>query len=134
MRKRVLAVFGIVCLAASGLFGCGNVSNTAGNYESTASSGAVSPETKKPRQTKAPKEVVRMVRVDGMLYVDTGKETEGGTCGVMDGTISSTVPEGEIPEKDNQSNFGKGYEYQRGVGEIDVVIGGKWIRFKNQKK
>lgn len=138
MWKRVLAAVGIACLSVGCLFGCDNVSNTAGTYENTASPGAILPEKKKPVQTDTPdalKENVRMVRVDGELYKDTGKETEGGTCGVMDGTITSTVAEGKIPKKNYQSNFGKGYEYQYGAkDEISIVIDGKWIRFTKQKE
>ena len=52
-----------------------------------------------------------MVMVGGKLYYDTGKEsTINGRCGVMDGKITSTVDGSEIPTKDNQSNFGTGFE------------------------
>ena len=56
---------------------------------------------------------IPMVMVDGKLYYDTGKEsTVSARCGVMDGEITSTVDGSEIPTKDNQSNFGTGFEYQ----------------------
>ena len=59
---------------------------------------------------------IPMVMVDGKLYYDTGKEsTISGRCGVMDGEITSTVDGSEIPTKDNQSNFGTGFEYQYGA-------------------
>lgn len=133
MQKRVLSIAGIVWLSLSCLFGCNNVTNTAGTYENetTVTSGGALTETQQPTVVpKKTEKAVRMARVDGKLYRDTGKETEGGTCGVMDGTITSTVTEGEVPRKNDQSNFGKGYKYQYGTeGKIDIVIDGKWICF-----
>lgn len=76
----------------------------------------------------------RMVMIKGTLYYDTEKETDlTGRCGVMDGKITSTIDSDTIPTKDNQSNFGKGYEYQFArTGEVEVVIDGTWIVFRNQ--
>ncbi len=72
-----------------------------------------------------------MIKVDGNIYLDTGKEsTITGRCGVMDGKITSSVEGWEKPEDNNQSNFGADYEYQRvDENHIDVVINGKWITF-----
>lgn len=139
MQKRVLSIVGIVWLSLSCLFGCNNVTNTAGTYENetTVTSGGALMETQQSLKETAPpemKKAVRMVRIDGDLYEDIGKKTEGGTCGVMDGTITSTVAEGEVPRKNDQSNFGKGYEYQYGVeNNVDIVIEGKWICFTKVK-
>lgn len=75
---------------------------------------------------------IPMVMINKVLYYNTGDESDlEGRCGVMDGEITSTVEITEIPKKDDQSNFGEGYEYQIvGKDDIDVVIEGKWMRFK----
>ena len=73
--------------------------------------------------------VARYVRVDGELYTDTGEIITLARCGVMDGEITKTVAETELPGEDDCSNFGTGYQYQiAGVYSIDVVIDGDWCR------
>ena len=53
---------------------------------------------------------IPMVRIDGKLYYDTGRESiMDARCGTMDGEITSTVDGTEIPTEDNQSNFGSGF-------------------------
>lgn len=76
--------------------------------------------------------LIPMIMVNGQIYYDTGKEsTIEARCGVMDGKIEESVESWEKPIKDNQSNFGIGYEYQYGIeGTIDVVIDGKWVIFE----
>lgn len=79
---------------------------------------------------------IRTVRIDGSLYYDTGKEsTLDAKCGTMDGEISSTVGQSQMPKKDGQSNFGKGYGYQY-VDEntINIFIQNKWITFSKDIK
>lgn len=78
---------------------------------------------------------IPMVMVDGKLYYDTGKEsTISGRCGVMDGEITSTVDGSEIPTKDNQSNFGTGFEYQYGADNtIEIFMNEKWIVFEQRE-
>ena len=78
---------------------------------------------------------IPMVMVDGKLYYDTGKEsTVSGRCGVMDGEIASTVDGSEIPTKDNQSNFGTGFEYQYGADNtIEIFMNEKWIVFEQRE-
>lgn len=77
-------------------------------------------------------DIIPTVMVDGILYSDTGRESEiDARCGVMDGEITSTVIESEIPTKNNQSNFGKGYGYQRVAEDIiEVYRNGKWCIFE----
>ncbi len=73
----------------------------------------------------------RMIQVKGKVYYDTGMESNALRCGVMDGQIESTVEAGEVPKKDNQSNFGEGYGYQYGTeNTIEVCVDGKWIIFE----
>lgn len=75
----------------------------------------------------------RYVRIDGELYTDTGEIITLARCGVMDGEITKSVAETELPEEDNCSNFGTGYSYQiAGVYSIDVVIDGDWCRFQRE--
>lgn len=78
---------------------------------------------------------IPMVMVGGKLYYDTGKEsTINGRCGVMDGKITSTVDGSEIPTKDNQSNFGTGFEYQYGADNtIEIFMNEKWIVFEQRE-
>lgn len=78
---------------------------------------------------------IPMVMIEGNLYLDTGKESDiDGRCGVMDGEITSTVEASEIPTQNNQSNFGKGYEYQHvDKNSIDIFMNEKWMRFEKEE-
>ena len=75
---------------------------------------------------------IPMVMAGGRLYYDTGRESEAeGRCGVMDGTITSSVDSWDIPSQENQSNFGTGYGYQFGPDDtLEVLIQGKWMVFE----
>ncbi len=75
---------------------------------------------------------IPMVRVNGKLYYDTGREsTIMGHCGNMDGEITSTVDGTEIPTEDNQSNFGSGFGYQYGTDDtIEIYMNEKWFVFE----
>ena len=74
-------------------------------------------------------EIPALIKVNGLLYYDSAEISTEGRCGMMDGTIDS-VCEGDIPEQDNQSNFGSGYNYQYGVDTIEVSIDDEWHIFK----
>lgn len=66
------------------------------------------------------------VMVDGVVYKDTGYVDSMAGCGVMDGEISSSVDGRQLPAKDDQSNFGTGYGYQRSSeGQVMVEIEGE---------
>ena len=79
---------------------------------------------------------IPMVRVNGKLYYDTGREsTVSGRCGNMDGEITSTVDGTEIPTEDNQSNFGSGFGYQYGSDDtIEVHMNEKWFVFEYREE
>ncbi len=79
---------------------------------------------------------IPMVRVDGKLYYDTGKEsTVDWRCGNMDGEITSTVDGTEIPTEDNQSNFGSGFGYQYGADDtIEIYMNEKWFVFEYREE
>ena len=73
------------------------------------------------------------IMVDGKLYVSTGKESQArGRCGVMEGEITDSVEEYELPLTDDTSNFGTGYGYQYADGCIEVYCDNKWIVFEEQ--
>ena len=61
------------------------------------------------------------VRVDGVVYQDTGYVSSMPGCGNMDGEITSQVDGTKLPDQDNQSNFGTGYAYQRGGDGLLLV-------------
>lgn len=75
---------------------------------------------------------VRMVKLNGELYYDTGKESDAdGRCGVMDGRFTAGESLPCIPVEDNTSNFGAEPEYQLGSEDtIEIPIDGKWMVFQ----
>lgn len=82
--------------------------------------------------TDEPRDLIPMVMVNGTLYLDTGKESpiKQRKCGTPDGEITSSVEQTEKPTKDNQSNFGTGYEYQYSAeGTIELYMNEKWWVF-----
>lgn len=81
-------------------------------------------------------EAPRYVMIKSKLYKDTGEINKNMTCGTMDGKILTTVDAKEMPKKDNESNFGIGYEYQIGGedGSITVEIDDKCLIFKEVKE
>lgn len=76
------------------------------------------------------------VMVRGELYQSTGRESElTARCGTPDGEIQSTVDTSEKPQKDDESNFGMGYEYQfTYVDTIEVCINQHWIVFEKENR
>lgn len=73
-----------------------------------------------------------MVKVKGIIYKNTGYQNAMVTCGTADGEIKTTVEATKEPERDDESNFGKGYEYQSWEdGYINVKIDNKWMLFKD---
>jgi len=73
-----------------------------------------------------------MVKVKGIIYKNTGYQNAMVTCGTADGEIKTTVEATKEPERDDESNFGKGYEYQSWEdGYINVEIDNKWMLFKD---
>ena len=75
------------------------------------------------------------VKVDGVIYKDTGYVASMPGCGTMDGEIVSAVEGTELPSENDQSNFGSGYQYQRSSeGQIIVVMDGERIIFRDIEK
>ncbi len=80
------------------------------------------------------KKVPRMVKVNGILYYDTGKlPTVEARCGTPDGFLETILPN-EIPTVDNTSNFGRyGYQYvDENTIEVDLPTG--WTVFSIDEK
>lgn len=79
---------------------------------------------------------IPMVMVNGMLYYDTGKEsTKEPRCGMIDEKITSSVDGTETPTKDDQSNFGMGFEYQYGADDtLEIFMNDKWIIFERRSE
>lgn len=80
-------------------------------------------------------DTIPMVMVNGKLYYDTGEEsTVDGRCGTPDGEITSTVDGSEVPEEDNQSNFGTGFTYQYGSDDtLEIFMNDKWVIFEHRE-
>ena len=73
-----------------------------------------------------------MVKVKGIIYKNTGYQNAMVKCGTADGEIKTSVESTKEPERDDESNFGKGYEYQYWEdGYINVIIDNKWMLFKD---
>lgn len=78
---------------------------------------------------------VRMIKVKGKIYYDTGKQSDSLRCGIMDGTITSQCDAGSQPVYDNQSNFGSGYGYQYAINdtiEVHIEEENAWEIFKKK--
>lgn len=73
-----------------------------------------------------------MVKVAGVVYVDTGYENAMVTCGTADGEIKTAVDGRKMPVGDDESNFGTGYDYQFWEkGYMNVRLNNRWILFKD---
>ncbi|MGL5254041.1 MAG: DUF4362 domain-containing protein, partial [Brevinema sp.] len=85
-------------------------------------------------QGEAPLNAMRpMIMVNGILYLDTGKEGSMGGSNAVSGTIKSTVSGDKKPTEHEQSNFGfVGSKYADGGDFIQVNIDDKWIVFEKE--
>ena len=73
----------------------------------------------------------RAVRIDGILYYDTGTVSDAATRrAILDGVITDTTDADALPTEDGQSNFGTGYGYQFAAdGTVEVEINGEYVIF-----
>ena len=91
----------------------------ASEEESTDGSGG---EVKLPELTETrPVGYAPCVRVNGVIYQDTGFLSSMVGCGNMDGKITTSVESTQLPAKDDEANFGKGYGYQFGADDTLLV-------------
>lgn len=71
-----------------------------------------------------------MVMVDDRTYVDMGYVLSALKCGTADGEIRTSND--EAPEKNDESNFGTGYRYQKAdIKYLYVKIDNKWQVFQD---
>lgn len=74
---------------------------------------------------------VRMVRVGGVLYADTGAVSESDAD--ADGVFLGIVDSGETPTENDTANFDGAVAYRYGDGDtLDVFIDGQWYVFAAQ--
>ena len=131
-----IAVFvGAICAGRAGLYpkqGRGPMSSgNIGEKEDAGTENVEIPEETTTEQSETAAVSERMVMLEGKLYVDVGESDIEARCGMMDGSIASSVESGRYPKQHNQSNFGSGYGYQYvGENSIDVKIDEQWIRFE----
>lgn len=81
---------------------------------------------------KSEKKPVRMMKIDGELYYDTGKVSDmTSRCGTLDGALTKAADLYEIPKKENSCNFDGAEGYQN-ASELtkEVPIDGEWVIFK----
>ncbi len=86
----------------------------------------------KKHKTDYEKDSVKMVRIGGALYYETGEDSDvEGRCGNMDGSFKKSVGKYEIPQNDNESNFDDAEAYQIGSKEntIEILIDDDWEIF-----
>ena len=98
--------------------------------------GVIQTEQTQPAVTGEKWDLIPMVMVDGVLYLDTGyANTDIKKCGTPDGEITSKVDGSEKPTTNDQSNFGTGYGYQYGVteGTIEVYMNDEWRIFATEE-
>lgn len=78
------------------------------------------------------KDSVRMVRINGALYYESGEDNDNSArCGNMDGSFKRTAGKFEVPQNDNGSNFDDASSYQLGAAEntIEILIDDDWEIF-----
>lgn len=81
-------------------------------------------------------DLIPMVMVGGVLYLDTGHEsTVEVRCGMLDGEITTSVSSSEMPSVDDRSNFGEGFGYQFGSreGTVEIYMNEKWRVFATEE-
>ncbi|MBQ8541230.1 MAG: hypothetical protein IJ435_07125 [Clostridia bacterium] len=82
-------------------------------------------------ESEAFAESVRLIRVEGSLYYDTGKASSlVPRCGTLDGNLEMSAGEFEVPQGDNESNFEtSGYQSVTSITK-EVPLDGNWRIFK----
>lgn len=126
MKKNILILIAIMMIFVA----CNKTNENVASKNKNESLNVTS--EKNPDKEKAIDAYPAMVKVRGVIYVDTGYQNAMVTCGTPDGQIKTTVDGTEKPKEDDESNFGKGYSYQTWDDQyVNVQIDNKWILFKN---
>ena len=107
--------------------------NEDNNLNSTVDADVASTDSsnvEKSSKNKSEVKKIRMVRVDDRLYMDMGCALSVLKCGTADGEILTSND--EYPEKNDESNFGTGYKYQKAdIKYLYVEIDNKWQVFQD---
>lgn len=126
MKKNILILIAVMMIFVA----CNKTNENVASKNENESLNVTS--EKNPDKEKAIYAYPAMVKVRGVIYVDTGYQNAMVTCGTPDGQIKTTVDGTEKPKEDDESNFGKGYSYQTWDEQyVNVQIDNKWILFKN---
>lgn len=133
MKKLCALLFSLVIIAA--MTGCdtisiGMIGGSDGPTDVIVSSG-------KESKYRSEKEPVKVVKVDGFLYYETGEDNDiSGRCGTLDGHFTKAAEKYEIPQNDNESNFDlkdpdySGYQVGMAEDTIEIPIEDDWEIFK----
>ena len=83
---------------------------------------------------------VRVIKVNGSLYYDSGLTNNIPRCGNLDGGLVKAAGAYEIPKNDGEANFEPTTEYSNYFGyqslstiTKDVPIDGNWVVFKKEQ-
>ncbi len=126
MKKQSILLLSLVMIFTISLSAC--YSNDNSSFDSAENQEKNSENT----EFEEPSALPPMVMLDGIIYKDTGYVNSMLKCGTYDDTIKSSVNAYEKPTKDNQSNFGQGFGYQKWHDYIIVqMLDKKWYIFKN---
>ena len=139
-RQRYILMIMIISLFA--LIGCGKITdnrnNTTDGVLPTQSKNIGTEQMTADDEKSGSENVVYdyppCVMIDNILYQDTGYVSSMIGCGNMDGEIESTVDGTHLPTENIQSNFGTGYQYQRGdENHVVVMIDDEKRIFRNME-
>lgn len=78
--------------------------------------------------------LIPMVKIDGVLYLDTGFR-KSGVMDNYDGYITSQVANSQKPTENEQSNFGTDYAYRFGEteGTVEIYVDKQWLVFATEE-
>lgn len=128
MKKIVL----FVMLAAIVLCGCANINvSIIGGADGPTNINITKNKGNK-NEEEYEKDDIKMVRIDGALYYETGEENDAARCGVADGSFKKAAGKYEVPRNDGESNFGGANSYQIGESEntMEIPIDDDWEIFR----
>ena len=134
MKKCIMLVF-ILAVGMFSIVGCGD--KTAKSDVSDADGAVMDAPIDNTDMDKIGGDICPCVMVNGVVYYDTGyKGSLNGRCVAVDGQITSECSSSEVLIEDDQSNFGKGYDYQYGSveGRIEIqMTDGNWYVFVTEE-
>ena len=132
--KRITGVFLAAMSLLSACAGSGAMAETSNTETIITATTTTATEARNTIPEERNWDRIPTVMIDGVLYESTGYISSAIGCGNMDGKITSSVEGNEEPAKNDQSNFGVGYEYQRSSeGQIVVVMDGMKVIFRDPK-